>query len=180
LNQSAPTSRRAGWSWLVLPAIALLVLAIDQGAKAFIVSRIPLYRAWDPIPSLAHLFNLTFITNTGAAFGLFQDRSLLFAIVAIVISIGIIFYVRQLPQDEWLLRLSLGMQLGGAFGNLLDRVRLGYVVDFADFHQWPVFNFADTFIVVGVGLLAYCLLLRPAPHPADTPTPPAGAPPSDA
>lgn len=156
-----------------MAALALLVLGLDQGAKAFIVSRIPLYHAWDPIPALAHLFDLTFITNTGAAFGLFQDRSFLFAIIAIVISVGIIIYVRQLPQEEWLLRLCLAMQLGGAMGNLLDRVRLGYVVDFADFHQWPVFNFADTFIVVGVGLLAYCLLLRPTPPPPQVAQPPA-------
>jgi len=155
--------RRSAWRWLILPILALLILGIDQAAKHLVVQRIPPYQAWMPAPALARFFNLTFITNTGAAFGLFQDRSLVFVIVAVVISIGIVLYLRRIPHEEWLIRVSLAMQLGGALGNLVDRVRLGYVVDFMDFHMWPVFNFADTFIVVGVGLLAYCLLVRPSP-----------------
>ena len=172
MNESLPTQRPASpKSWLILPLLALLILGIDQGSKALVVRHIPPFHAINPLPALSHLFNLTFITNTGAAFGFFQDRSIFFVVVAAVISLGIIWYLRQLPHDEWLLKVSLAMQLGGALGNLIDRVRLGYVVDFVDFRAWPVFNFADTFIVVGVGLLAYCLLLRPPKHerpPADS------------
>ena len=165
--------RPPAWTWLVVPVLALLILAFDQVTKRFIVNNVPPYAVVQPLPALAHLFNLTYITNTGAAFGLFQDRSILFVGIAVIVSVAIVFYLRQVPQDEWLVKISLAMQLGGALGNLLDRVRLGFVVDFVDFHAWPVFNFADTFIVVGVGLLAYCLILRPAPgRPASAPPDP--------
>jgi signal peptidase II len=151
-----------GWrGWLFLPAMALVFLAFDQFTKYLVVSHLALYETRRPTPALAHLFSFTYVTNTGAAFGFFQNGSVVLVIVAVVVILAIALYFRRVPGDEWLLKISLAMQLGGALGNLLDRVRLGYVVDFMDFHMWPVFNFADTFIVVGVGLLAYRLLLHP-------------------
>jgi signal peptidase II len=162
----------------MIPLLALSIFAVDQIAKWLIVTHIRPFDAVQPIPALAYLFNLTFITNTGAAYGLFPDRSLAFVIIAVLVSVGIVLYLRHIPQDEWLLKISLAMQLGGALGNLVDRVRLGYVVDFADFRMWPVFNFADTFIVVGVLLLAYCLLLRPERTPP-SPSPQLPARPDD-
>mgnify|MGYP005847609019 CR=1 FL=1 len=156
--------RRAGWwSWLLLPALVLVILGIDQFAKHLVQARLEPYGILAPIPALSHLFTLTFVKNTGAAFGFFPNGSTLFVIVALIVSAGIAIYFRHIPRDEWLVKISLSMQLGGAMGNLLDRVRLGYVVDFMDFRMWPVFNFADTFIVVGVMLLAYRLVLRPGP-----------------
>lgn len=158
----SPNSRRsAWWSWLLLPALALAILGLDQYTKHLIRSSLHLFEVYDPIPSLSHLFNITFVKNTGAAFGLFPNGSTLFAIIAVIVSVAIAIYFRHVPNHEWLIKVSLAMQLGGALGNLLDRVRLGYVVDFVDFHRWPVFNFADTFIVVGVLLLAYRLVLFP-------------------
>lgn len=146
-----------------MPALALAILGFDQYTKHLVRTNLNLYDSVTPLPALSHLFTFTFVTNTGAAFGFFPDRSLFFVIVAILVSLGIVLYLRHIPRHEWLLKLSLAMQLGGALGNLLDRIRLGYVVDFVDFRAWPVFNFSDTFIVVGVILLAYRLLLRPDP-----------------
>lgn len=164
-----PASAMPGW--LLFPALILLIIAVDQSSKILVVSRLDLYQTYQPIPALSHLFTFTFITNSGAAFGLFPDNSLIFAGIAILVAAAIILYFRRIPRGEWLLRTSLAMQLGGALGNLIDRVRLGYVIDFVDFRAWPVFNFADTFIVVGVLLLAYRLLLHPEPYgqrPPDT------------
>jgi signal peptidase II len=154
-------SRTGRTSWLLLPALALLIAALDQYTKHLVQTNLRLFDVVQPIPALSHLFHITFVKNTGAAFGIFPNGSTLFAMIAVVVAVAIAVYFRHIPDHEWLIKISLSMQLGGAIGNLLDRLRLGYVVDFMDFHMWPVFNFADTFIVVGVLLLAYRLLLYP-------------------
>jgi signal peptidase II len=166
VTHSSSPGQAAGLNTLALLLIAIGAVGIDQSAKALVVARVPLYAAVQPIPALGHLFNFTFITNTGAAFGLLPDRGIIFIAIALAVAVAIVVYVRRIPHGEWLLKTSLALQLGGAMGNLLDRIRLGYVVDFADFHAWPVFNFADTCIVVGVALLAYRLLVLPnaTPH----------------
>lgn len=142
----------------MLPLVALAALTVDQWTKYLVVSNLELYESWAPLPALANLFTIHHVTNTGAAFGLFQNGSLVFAVVAIVVSVVIVLYYRHLPDGEWLVRLSLGLQLAGALGNLIDRVRVGHVIDFLDFQVWPVFNLADASIVCGVILLAYLLL----------------------
>jgi len=75
----------------------------------------------------------------------------------VVVALAIVLYYRYLPTGSWLVCLSLGLQLGGAIGNLLDRIRFGHVVDFVDIGFWPIFNVADLAIVTGVAILAYCL-----------------------
>ena len=144
--------------WWVLPVVAILVLGVDQYTKVLVATNLALYESWAPIPALAGRFDIHFVTNTGAAFGLFQNGSLAFAVVAALVSILIIVYSRYLPEGQWLVRLSLGLQLGGAAGNLIDRIRLGYVIDFLDVRFWPVFNIADSAVVCGVALLAVLLL----------------------
>jgi signal peptidase II len=162
LSLDIPTDGRATRSsWLLLPALALFIVALDQYTKHLVQSNLRLFEVVQPIPALSHLFNITFVKNTGAAFGIFPNGSTLFALIAVVVAVAIAVYFRHIPNHEWVIKISLSMQLGGAIGNLIDRVRLGYVVDFFDFRMWPVFNFADTFIVVGVMLLAYRLLLFP-------------------
>jgi signal peptidase II len=154
----AARERAAKAGWWVLPLVALAALTVDQWTKYLVVSNLKLYESWAPLPALANLFTIHHVTNTGAAFGLFQNGSLVFAVVAIVVSVVIVLYYRHLPDGEWLVRLSLGLQLAGALGNLIDRVRVGHVIDFLDFQVWPVFNLADASIVCGVILLAYLLL----------------------
>lgn len=143
------------WAFL---GVAAMVLLVDQASKYIVLNNLSLGEMWNPIPFLRPFFTITHVTNTGAAFGLFRDQGTLFSVVAFVVVAGILVFYRYLPADQSWLRVSLGLQLGGAVGNLLDRVRLGRVVDFLDFKIWPVFNVADTAIVVGVGILAFYLL----------------------
>lgn len=143
--------------WWILPVVTTLLLALDQFTKWLVVSSLALYEAWMPIPALARIFVIRYVTNTGVAFGLFQNGSVVFVVVSFIVSAIILYYYFKLPDGKWPVRLSLSLQLAGAVGNLIDRLRLGYVVDFLDFHFWPVFNVADTCIVCGVILLAIIL-----------------------
>lgn len=143
---------------IILPAVALLVLVADQISKYLVLSNLAPGQSWNPIESLIPWASITHVTNTGVAFGMFQDRGWLFAVINVIVIVAIIFYYRQLPAGQWWLKVSLGLQLGGALGNLLNRLLLGYVIDFIDFKIWPVFNVADSAIVTGVAILAYYLL----------------------
>lgn len=155
-------------SWLTL-VVAGLVLTLDQTTKWLVSTRLELYQAWAPVPSLADWFTITYTTNTGAAFGLFKDWALVFIVVAIIVIVTIFYYQQHLEGGQWLLRVALGFQLGGATGNLVDRLRLGgQVIDFLDLRRvpiinihWPVSNFADISIVIGVGLLILVMLREP-------------------
>lgn len=105
------------------------------------------------IPVITNVFHITYVHNFGAAFGLFVHRTGFFIFVTTVVVLLIFVFLRHLPKEQKLLRAALVLQLGGAMGNLIDRVRLGYVIDFFDLRVWPVFNVADIAIVFGVGLL---------------------------
>lgn len=142
----------------ILFAIALPVLVLDYVTKEIVRDNLPLYTYWAPLPEIENFFRFTHTTNTGVAFGLFQNANLLFAVFAAIVSIGIIYFNHKLQAGNVLLRIALGLQLGGAVGNLLDRVAQGSVTDFLDFGPWPVFNVADTAVVAGVILMGYVLL----------------------
>jgi signal peptidase II len=157
---------------LVLPAVACVVLAADQASKAWVTANIPVNGSFEVVPLLKSWFVITHITNAGAAFGLFPQLSLVFTFIALGVSLVIVFYHRSLPPGQWLVRLSLGLQLGGALGNLIDRLRYGYVVDLLYVSLLPVFNIADVAIVAGVALLMLHLLRTPSkPEPAPVPNP---------
>jgi len=150
---------------LILPATAALVLLVDQISKYLVTAWLEEGRSWDIVPWLASVFSVTHVTNTGAAFGLFPGWGDFFIIVAALVITAIIVYHHHLPDGQWLMRATLGLQLGGAIGNLVDRLRRGSVVDFIDLnfwplHEWPVFNLADSSIVAGVALLALLVLLE--------------------
>ncbi len=103
-------------------------------------------------------FRITHVTNTGAAFGLFTNQSMFLLVTTLVGLTAIVAYYVYPPVNTPFLTVSLGLQLGGAIGNLVDRLRLGHVTDFLDFRIWPVFNVADSAIVVGVCVLGFFLL----------------------
>jgi signal peptidase II len=151
-------------NWYTLFAVAALTLAADWASKTVVVNNMELYETWHPPVALVRsVVSLTYTTNTGAAFGLFPDHGALFVGIAFVVIAAILVYYRQLPAGYFLVRLALGLQLGGALGNLVDRLRQGYVVDFFDFNFWPMqdwalFNVADSAIVVGTCLLALVML----------------------
>jgi len=143
-----------------LTGVGAIVL-IDQCVKLAIVRTLPV---WDSVRVIPNLLDLTYVRNTGVAFGLLNDSSVPFkglitTSLALLALGGIALYARQLQQHERWARFGLILILGGAFGNLIDRVRLGYVVDFVDvyWHNWHfwAFNVADAAITVG----AVCVFL---------------------
>jgi len=137
--------------------VAAIVFGLDQISKYLVLKYIPLEGSWDYLPWLARLFRLTFITNTGAAFGMFPQMGSVLMVVAVVVVIAIATFSHRLPTGNVWIRVCLGLQLGGAMGNLIDRLIHGYVVDFVDISFWPIFNIADVCIVSGVSILAYFL-----------------------
>jgi len=137
---------------------ALIVFLLDRISKYFIdVLMNPL----DSIPIIPGIFHLTYIQNKGAAFGIFQDRILFFVLVTILVLAILIWVQHRYALPNPFLRSSLGLIMGGAVGNLWDRMLYGYVVDMFDFRVWPVFNLADSAIVVGVAVLGWYILRDP-------------------
>lgn len=143
---------------VLLFLVAALVILVDHFSKLYVENQLPLNQTWAPFPEIEQIFRITHVSNTGAAFGLFPDGSQIFTVIAILVGVVIVIYNYQLPPGNYLLRVALGLQLGGALGNLVDRVRIGHVTDFLDFGPWPVFNLADTAIVAGVLLLGFLML----------------------
>jgi signal peptidase II len=141
--------------WGLLAVVAALAILLDQVTKAYVVAHLGLHETWIPLKFLEPVFRFRHVHNTGAAFGMFPQGGAIFLIIAVIVSVIIVYYYRQLPGSAWLVRLALGLQLGGALGNVIDRVRQGYVVDFMNVEYWPVFNVADSCIVIGVLLLAF-------------------------
>ncbi|MHB8574094.1 MAG: signal peptidase II [Dehalococcoidia bacterium] len=143
--------------WWVLGVVAAVVFAADQLTKHLIRVRLDYGEAW---PSLSWPVHLEHVSNSGAAFGILQNQTM-FLILTSLIGLGaIVLYFVYPPFHHPLLRVAFGMQLGGAVGNLLDRVRMGNVTDFIKFPHYPTFNVADSSIVVGVFILAWFLLFR--------------------
>lgn len=144
--------------WLLF-TIAGVIIIFDQITKAVVRANIPFGGHWMPLEWLAPYFRFVYWQNTGAAFGLFQQGGLIFGSLAVIISIFIIIYYPQIPKEEKLMRVALAMQMGGALGNLIDRVRFGPVTDFISIGEFPVFNIADSSISVGIAILILALWL---------------------
>lgn len=144
-------SKQIVWPLLV----TALIIVSDQVTKAFIVAWL---KPQGSVSIIGDLLRLTFVTNTGVAFGMLTGIPYVLT-VPIVILIGVIvFYLVKTLGQSFLLTLALSLELGGALGNLIDRVRLGYVVDFVKFPYWPAFNVADSCVVIGAIGLAFVLL----------------------
>lgn len=147
--------------YLFLAAVAGTVFILDQITKALIQRTMRLHES---IPIIDRLFSLTYIRNAGAAFGLFAEhgnglRMVFFVTISVVAILFLWTLFVKTPKEAWLGRLSIAMVMGGAMGNLVDRIRFGEVVDFLDFYigpyHWPAFNLADSSISVGVALLIW-------------------------
>jgi signal peptidase II len=148
----APPSRVYRW---LLFAVAALALGVDQWTKARIIEWIAIGDSWRPYVGtpILELFAFTHIKNMGAAFGMFQTGGWFFIIVATVVSIFISFYAPRIPRHQWYTFLALGLTMGGALGNLVDRLRLGWVTDFIHVGDFAIFNIADSCVVTGVIIL---------------------------
>jgi len=151
--------------WLLVP-IVIIVYLVDQITKFWVEQQLCPFRS---IPSQGQ-FRITCTYNSGSAFGLFNDQTI-FLIFSSFIAIGVMLWIyHNYPTHGHLLRLSLGLQLGGATGNLTDRILFGQVTDFIQIGFWPVFNIADSSIVVGVTILAWLLIFgsrSKTPEPED-------------
>ena len=148
----------ARWRYPLFCIVALFIIGADQASKAWIRSSLP------EGYSLFKLgfFRITNVHNTGAAFGLFPDHSLILTIFAVIAGCVILFFVFYgYRYFTWMgnitVMLAFGLVLGGTVGNLIDRFRYGYVTDFIDLSYWPAFNVADSAVTVGV--IAFALLL---------------------
>ena len=153
-NKEQPTTFMQRYGLLLM--VAFICVIIDQVTKRIVEANIDLYTT---LPFIDPYLNWTRTQNFGAAFSLFQNGGLFFIIVAVIVAGVILYYAPRLPASDWLSRVALGLQLGGALGNVIDRLRQGYVTDFIHFRipqigfDWPVSNFADICIVSGVILL---------------------------
>lgn len=141
-------------------ATALSVIALDRWTKQLAIDHL-LESGTRSIPILGDIVKLTYVENRGAAFGVLQNQTAFFVLVGVIVISVIIASYRYIPEPSWVLNLCLGMQMGGAIGNLIDRIQVGYVVDFIDLTYWPVFNIADSAICIGVAGLAYSVLFPP-------------------
>ncbi len=150
----APARRWLRRRELLFLAAAALVVCADQLTKSLASD----FLASPGSVRLAGFVHLTYVENRGAAFGVLQNQTLFFVLVGLLVVTGLTLSYRRLPSLAPVLSVCLGLQLGGALGNLIDRLRQGYVVDFVDLTWWPVFNVADAAIVVGVCVMAYYLV----------------------
>ena len=161
-----PDSQPGGRLWLrlrndlVFFVIAGLVIALDQVTKHLVRANLAL---GESVPEHGPL-RITYVTNTGAAFGILQGQTVFLMVTTFFGLAAILLYFLYPPMEHGVLRLALGLQLGGAVGNLADRVRLGKVTDFIDVGPWPNFNVADSSIVVGVAIIIGFFLLAESLH----------------
>ena len=145
------------WLWL-----SLIVIVLDQATKQWFESSFMVYEVVNVLP----FFNLTLVYNEGAAFSFLSDQSgwqrWFLAAVATVVTSVLVIWLRGLQQQEKLTAISLGLIIGGALGNLIDRLLFGHVIDFLDFYigqyHWPAFNIADSAIFIGVAVMIYDVL----------------------
>jgi signal peptidase II len=157
-----PVPGRSAYLW-----IAGLIVALDQVTKALVDDFMTLHESRTIVEGLVRL---TYVQNRGAAFGILSEaglpyQSLMFSVVSLLALLAIALYAWRMPVQSRLPQTALAMVMGGAVGNLLDRARLGYVIDYVDMywgpHHWPAFNVADSAITVGVALLVIDILRNP-------------------
>ena len=157
-----PVPGRSPYLWIVG-----VIVALDQVTKALVDDFMTLHESRTIVEGLVRL---TYVQNRGAAFGILSEaglpyQSLMFSVVSLLALLAIALYAWRMPVQSRLPQTALAMVMGGAVGNLLDRARLGYVIDYVDMywgpHHWPAFNVADSAISVGVALLVIDILRNP-------------------
>ena len=153
--------------------VAILVILLDQATKEWVRGAFSLHES---VPVIPGFFHLTYIRNTGAAWGMFSGQNLALAVLAFAMLVALVLFRRQFLPPGRVHRVALGLLCGGIVGNLFDRLRLDYVVDFLDFFHrgwhFPAFNVADSAICIGVGIYVLGTLLA-SRAAAAAPAPPA-------
>jgi signal peptidase II len=157
--------------WAIPSILALIILVSDQLSKLWVAWAIGPGATTQQVRLLGDLISLVYVKNTGVAFGLFQNMSQFFTVTSLLIGAGAIYaYLFYLPNHSMWVQTGMGLILGGALGNIIDRLRVGYVIDFIKVGWWPVFNIADSAITIGVSTLVLYLLIvgekeEPIPDP---------------
>jgi signal peptidase II len=146
----------------LLFGVAGISIGLDQWTKWWVRENIEYGGQWMPewLSWLSPYARLVHWYNSGAAFGIFQNGNLVFTILAFIVIGAILFYYRQVEAEDWTLKLAMGLQLGGAAGNLIDRLLMGKVTDFISISVFPVFNIADASISIGVAVLLLGVWLK--------------------
>lgn len=159
-----------------LSTLSLVVVLLDQWTKRLVNERLPLY---DDHEVVSGFLSLQHVRNTGAVFGLLQHteipgKAILFSILSAMALVALAYYARTIPTEERIARVALALVLGGAVGNLIDRLRLGYVIDFVKMYYgtyvWPNYNVADAAITTGLVLLIIDSFRRREPSSPPTPS----------
>jgi len=159
LAQPARSSAQPTWRPIALVGlIAAMVLVVDQISKTLVVATLGPSAGGRTLELIPGVLWLLYVENTGAAFGLFQGRNPVLATVALVIVLLLAIWFRALAAATPWGALALGLQIGGALGNVVDRLRHGFVIDFIDVPFWPTFNLADSAITIGVAILLVVLV----------------------
>ncbi len=140
-------------TWIII----ISAIAADRVSK--VICRQYL-RPLGSIPVIKGVFHLTYVENTGAAFGMLQGNTWFLILTSVLVSAVVAYLIWKVKPENRYVKISLALILGGALGNLVDRVLLGYVVDFLDFRIWPVFNIADSCVVVGAILFGYFVVVK--------------------
>jgi signal peptidase II len=165
-----PAHRAGSLQWVGFAAVAVAAIVADQLTKRVIESRLALDESHSVLPGVS----VTHVQNTGIAFGVLPGRlGIVSALTAVAVGWMLVHFARSGARHV-LFPVALGLLVGGSVSNLADRVRQGHVTDFVHVSHWPTFNLADSFIVVGVALLAFGLSRVEHRHPAGVTTPPAG------
>ena len=146
--------------YLLLFGIAAVAIFLDQWSKGLVRQNIALGEEIYPISFLAPFFRFTYWQNTGAALGIFQNANISLLILSSIITVLIIWYYRKAVNEPLVFRISMGLLMGGAVGNIIDRIQLGFVTDFIAVGRFPVFNVADSCVTIGVILMLLGLLIQ--------------------
>ena len=140
-------------SYLFLFPTALAVIGLDQWTKSIVRANLETGQIWSPWDWLTPFARFVHWHNTGVAFGMFQNNNVLFAILVSIIAAIIVIYYPSLTEEDWFLKVALSLQLGGAVGNLIDRLTIGHVTDFISVGNFAVFNIADACVTIGVAVM---------------------------
>ena len=140
-------------NYIILFLVAAVIVLLDQYTKALVRNNLGINEIWSPWPWLTPYARVVHLSNTGVAFGMFQGMGGVFTVMAIIVSGAIIYFYPRVLDEGWTFRLAMMLCLGGALGNLVDRITSGYVTDFISVGNFFVFNVADSSITVGVGFL---------------------------
>ncbi len=142
--------------WLIV----VIGLLADQVTKYMISTGMQISQS---IPVIPNIFHLTYIMNKGAAYSILQGQRWFFIVIAAAVVVGVLIFLTKVPKKDLFLRTALALIISGAIGNMIDRIRFGGVVDFIDFRVFPIFNIADSLVVIGVCLLVlYVFCAKPS------------------